>query len=58
MFCFPAQINELLHSQNNAILNLNDRIGQITNEVQAIKEPLLQKMMKYDTIGFSYSVLS
>lgn len=40
-----AQINELLHSQNNAILNLNDRITRVTADVEAMRDPVVDKLM-------------
>lgn len=41
------KINELLHSQNHAILNLNDRVSRVTADVDTLKEPNLDRMYQY-----------
>ena len=41
------KINELLHSQNHAILNLNDRVTRVTADVETLKEPNLDRLYQY-----------
>ena len=41
------KINELLHSQNSAILNLNDRLTKVARDVEDLKNPSMEKVFQY-----------